>query len=290
AAEEADVLSLSLGGGNYDGHCDSDPLAAKVNWAVDQGLVVTVSSGNDGKGVSSPACASGVIAVGAVDKLDVRPYWSNYGLALDLVAPGVDILSTYSCVAAGDCGAYWYAWMSGTSMSAPHVAGTVALILQKNPDYTVDDVKEALYETAINLGGDTGWDEFYGHGMVDVFSAVNYIVSEKPECAVDSDCNDGEICCGEICSSASCSINTDCDDDNACTVNTCDFPETCSAFCSYAEITSCTDDDDCCPEGCTNDSDSDCSIEDPCLNCFKGVCDGKCNPSKEGTDCPDCQS
>ena len=127
-AQGADILNMSLGGGNFGGHCDADPLAAKVNWAVSQGLVAVISAGNDGAGVSSPACASGAIAVGAVDKLDNRPAWSNFGEALDLVAPGVYILSTYSCLAAGNCGSYWYSWMSGTSMSAPHVAGTAALI------------------------------------------------------------------------------------------------------------------------------------------------------------------
>jgi subtilisin family serine protease len=172
-AQDADVLTLSLGGGNFGGHCDSDPLAAKLNWAVSQGLIVTVSSGNDGAGVSSPACASGAIAVGATDKSDVRPGWSNFGSALDIVAPGVNILSTYSCDAAGDCGSYWYAWMSGTSMSAPHVAGTAALILQKNPSYTVDDVKNALYNSAVDFG-DAGYDVYYGHGRVDALGAVNY--------------------------------------------------------------------------------------------------------------------
>jgi len=188
-AQGADVLNLSLGGGNFCGHCDNDTLAAKVNWAVSQGVVVVVSAGNDGDCVSSPACASGAIAVGATyhkdyaeniywtdcidpaPKADTRVCWSNYGSALDVVAPGVDILSTYSCRAAGDCGYYWYAWMSGTSMSAPHVAGVVALILQKSPSYTVDDVKDVLYNTAVDLG-DAGYDPLYGWGRVDAYAAV----------------------------------------------------------------------------------------------------------------------
>ena len=182
--QEADILSMSLGGGNYDDHCDDDPLAAKVNWAVNQGLVTTISAGNEGRGVSSPACASGAIAVGAVDKSDVRADWSNYGSALDIVAPGVDILSTYSCIAVGDCTNYWYAWMSGTSMSAPHVAGVAALILEKNPDYTVNQVKEAIYNSAVDLG-DSGWDELYGYGRVDALGAVMY--DSTPVVPGDSD-------------------------------------------------------------------------------------------------------
>lgn len=173
-SQGARVLNLSIGGGNYCGEdCDDDPLAAKVNWAVSEGVVVAVSAGNEGDCVSSPACASGAIAVGVVDNSDVRPNWSNYGSALDLVAPGVDILSTYSCRAAGDCRSYWYAWMSGTSMSAPHIAGTAALILQKNPGYTVQDVKNALYSTAVDLG-DVGYDLLYGWGRVDAYAAVQW--------------------------------------------------------------------------------------------------------------------
>ena len=175
----ADVLSLSLG--THDWHtmnenCDSDGglIVGKVNWAVSHGVVTVISAGNEGEtanGISSPGCASGAIAVGAVNKYDILAGFSNHGPALDLVAPGVGILSTYSCVAAGDCNQYWYAWMSGTSMSAPQVTGAVALILQKHPEYTVDDVKDALYETAIDLG-DTGRDDYYGCGRVDAYAAL----------------------------------------------------------------------------------------------------------------------
>jgi len=56
-------------------------------------------------------------------------------------------------------------------MSAPHVAGVVALILQKSPSYTVDDVKDVLYNTAVDLG-DAGYDPLYGWGRVDAYAAV----------------------------------------------------------------------------------------------------------------------
>jgi hypothetical protein len=214
-AQGADVLNMSLGGGNFGGHCDDDPLAAKVNWAVSQGVVVAVSSGNDGSGVSSPACASGAIAVGAVDKLDNRPTWSNFGEALDLVAPGVGILSTYSCIAVGDCGYYWYSWMSGTSMSAPHVAGTAALIKQKNPGYTVTEIKDALYNSAQDLGT-AGWDQYHGHGRIDAYGAINYMSTPSDNdgdgYSSDVDCNDNDFSvnpgANEVCNG----IDDDCDE------------------------------------------------------------------------------
>lgn len=185
-AQKADILSMSLGSPYWhtmNENCDIDGglIVDKVNWATSQGVTTVISAGNEGEtanGISSPACASGAIAVGAVDKSDNIAAFSNHGPALDLVAPGVGILSTYSCVAAGDCGFYWYAGMSGTSMSAPHVAGTAALILQKNPNYRVDEVKEALYSTALDLGTG-GYDHYYGHGRVDAYAAINY---EPPTC------------------------------------------------------------------------------------------------------------
>ncbi|MBU3924294.1 MAG: S8 family serine peptidase [Nanoarchaeota archaeon] len=145
---DARIMSLSLGNGNYEGDCDEDFLAAKVNWVVENGYSVVVSAGNDGLGVSSPACASKAIAVGAVDKSGNVPTWSNAGSALDILAPGVEILSTYSCEAAGDCGSEWYAHMSGTSMAAPHVSGVIALMLSANPYLSDGEIKDALYDTA----------------------------------------------------------------------------------------------------------------------------------------------
>lgn len=58
-------------------------------------------------------------------------------------------------------------------MSAPHVAAVAALILQAHPDYTVEDVKNALYNTAVDLGA-AGWDPDYGWGRVNADAAVNY--------------------------------------------------------------------------------------------------------------------
>jgi subtilisin family serine protease len=169
------IMSISIGGGNFGSHCDSDPLAAKVNWVVDNGYTVVVASGNDGAGVSSPACASKAIAVGAVNKSDVLASWSNIGSALDIVAPGVSILSTYSCLASGaNCGSYWYALFSGTSMATPHVAGVVALLKQLDPTLTDNQIKNALYNTAVDLGYSS---QDQGNGRVDALAAFNYIAT-----------------------------------------------------------------------------------------------------------------
>ena len=175
----ADVINLSLGSGLYTDHCDSDPLAAKVNWAVDQGVSVVAGAGNGGEygeGVLAPACASKAIAVGAVDRSDVRPVWSSYGKAIDLVAPGVGVLSIYPCAVAGTCPApaYWKGY--GTSMATPHVAGAIVLLKEEFPNLTPADVYAALTLSAYDLGG-SGFDYETGYGRLDSEAARNLVQS-----------------------------------------------------------------------------------------------------------------
>lgn len=167
----AKIMSISLGGGGTAGpNCNNDYLASKVNWAVtNYGVTAAIAAGNSGKVVSSPACASKAISVGAVDKSDVRPSWSGSGKALKIVAPGVGIYSTLP----GDSYASW----SGTSMATPHVSATIALMKQKNSALTDDQIKDGLYKNAKDLGA-TGWDRYYGWGRVDAFATVNAISAQ----------------------------------------------------------------------------------------------------------------
>ncbi|OGJ17889.1 hypothetical protein A3K73_04415 [Candidatus Pacearchaeota archaeon RBG_13_36_9] len=177
----AEIISMSLGGDGTSGvDCDEDYVAEKVNWAVDKGVTVVAAAGNAGGFVSTPACASKAIAVGAVDKYnDLRADWSGTGLALDIMAPGVSIYSTISYY-----GADGYDSWSGTSMATPHISAAVALLKQVNPSLTDAQIKDALYKTAKDLGT-PGWDRYYGWGRVDILAAVNnYInqtVPEEPE-------------------------------------------------------------------------------------------------------------
>jgi len=183
---DAKVMSISIGGGSFTGeNCDSDPLAAKVNWVVSQGLTVVVAAGNDGRGVSSPGCASGAIGVGAVDSNNNVVYFSGRGKALDIVAPGVSI---YSTLIGG------YGTMSGTSMATPHVAGVVTLLLDANSGLTTSEIKNALYDSAdpvnrcyecrfvwggycYGQGEVTCTPEITGAGVVDAYGAYLYVGS-----------------------------------------------------------------------------------------------------------------
>ncbi len=104
--------------------------------------------------------------------LDIKP---------DVVAPGVAIFSTYpSFVNDPEENNYAtaYARIQGTSMASPHVAGTAALILQENPDYTAFDVKAALMNTTVDLQEDYSVYEV-GAGRINAYDAVHAGISIK---------------------------------------------------------------------------------------------------------------
>ena len=142
-------------------------------FVVGSGVSVIASAGNDDCSfVSFPASDPSVIAVTATGPDDTITWYSNYGEAAWIAAPGGDI-DTYGqgggvlSTAAG--GGYEY--KQGTSMAAPHVSGVAALILAANPDLTPTDVRIILQMTAADLGGE-GWDPLYGYGLVDAEAAV----------------------------------------------------------------------------------------------------------------------
>lgn len=205
-AQGADVMNLSLGGGAFPDHCDGDPLAAKLNWAVDQGVTVVAAAGNGGElgeGVAVPACGSKVIAVGAVDAGDTVQPWSSYGRPLDLVAPGLGILSALSCQSVQTCPEDGYGKASGTSMAAPHVAGAAALLLQADPAMTPLHIYDILTETAKDLGA-AGFDTRTGFGRIDIDAAVRLVSDrDRDGFLAPDDCNDGDAAVypgrGEVC-------------------------------------------------------------------------------------------
>jgi hypothetical protein len=121
-----------------------------------------------------------VIAVGAVHSGDERADYSQYGPALELVAPGGDeedrngdgymdgVLQQTFGSSTNDWG-YWF--YTGTSCATPHVSAVAALLFSHNPDLSNEDVRQILRSTAVDLGP-AGPDDEYGYGRIDAYAAL----------------------------------------------------------------------------------------------------------------------
>jgi len=166
----ADAISMSLGTSTpytYKATCDNvlPDLTAAIKYAVDHGVIVVSASGNNGgSGVSIPGCISYSLTVGAVDNNDKIASFSGKGKALDIVAPGVNIYSTWL--------RNEYKSASGTSMATPQVSGVIALVKSAHPEYTAAQTQDAILKSAKDLGK-RGYDTTYGKGRVDAYAAVN---------------------------------------------------------------------------------------------------------------------
>lgn len=142
-----------------------------VDYARDAGSLPVVSSGNGalkGNRTSAPANCDGVIAVGATDSRDRIAPFSTHHPYVDVSAPGVGILSTYYVP---DTRAHTYASQSGTSMAAPFVSGLAALLMSKNPTWTIDQVEARILATADDRGP-KGKDDYFGVGRINAARAL----------------------------------------------------------------------------------------------------------------------
>jgi serine protease AprX len=190
-----------------------DPLDAAVESAYFHGILVVAAAGNRGSAEDAVAYAPGndpfALSVGAVDDQgtqarddDAFAEWSSVGTTQDSVqkpeigAPGAHIVSTLArrsafedlcpaCVVDGD-----YIRIGGSSMAAPVVSGVAALLFQAHPDWTPDQAKSTLIETARNVTGG-----------VDEVNALAAVSTETPYSGVDAgiapnqlvDSTDGQI-------------------------------------------------------------------------------------------------
>ncbi|MFB7228233.1 S8 family serine peptidase [Streptomyces fimicarius] len=180
---KADVVSMSLGSAEPTDCTDPMSLAA-TELGKNKDTLFVVAAGNLGPSlntVSSPGCAPGVLTVGAVDRDDSTANFSSRGPAIvshtlkpEIAAPGVAI----SAAAAGGRGSQAYRSMSGTSMATPHVAGAAAVVKQRHPEWTAQQLKAALVSSAHSaVPGDV---RETGGGRLDVDRAIRTPVLGAP--------------------------------------------------------------------------------------------------------------
>jgi len=173
----AAVISNSWGSSVKYQVIDDAISNALRNGRSGKGCVVVFASGNDYQStVGYPAnCNPEVIAVGAISSSGMRASFSNYGSALDVVAPGEDVITTTT-------NSGYSSAISGTSFACPLVAGVAALVLSVNPDLTQKQVADIIESTAKKCGnysyttqsGHTNgtWNNQMGYGLVDAYAAV----------------------------------------------------------------------------------------------------------------------
>ncbi|MDX1701882.1 MAG: S8 family serine peptidase, partial [Melioribacteraceae bacterium] len=178
----ADVINNSWGdqGGQFYNQLHSQLLENAITNALNngrngKGTVLVFASGNSSPAIDYPANFDpDILCVGAIDINGSRANFSGYGSDLDVVAPGVDILSTVPNQGTAS--------LNGTSMAAPHVSGLAALILSKNPDLDVEEVNNIIEKTTKKIGGygysttsgrpNGKWDDEAGYGLINAYSAL----------------------------------------------------------------------------------------------------------------------
>lgn len=176
----ADIISMSFGTDDDD-FIGKQQINNAIKIAYESGIVLVAAAGNDGKNdVSYPAANPNVIAVAATTKSDERAFYSNYGVEIEIAAPGGDasgaIISTYN--------ESNYIQLAGTSMATPHVSGVVALLIQWNNTLTPEEIRAIINTNAIDLGS-IGWDQEFGYGLINIAACLGLPANHTYSSVVD---------------------------------------------------------------------------------------------------------
>jgi PKD repeat protein/subtilisin family serine protease len=179
ASQGADVISLSLTG------CTDDPaINAAIQYALNLGVPVVWALGpnSDFSVITNPA--PNAINVSSTDKDGIARY--SY-LMRELTAPGIDVFRSSAIAENGGGENNSYRLGSGNSLATPLVAGVVALMLKKHPDWTLGDIRQALHDGIVRGNpikhpidefGNPLWHKYYGYGCVNAFNSINLTLDD----------------------------------------------------------------------------------------------------------------
>jgi subtilisin family serine protease len=173
AADQPGMVAMNLSlGGSSESQAEKDAIA----YALGKEVLVIASAGNNGTStVSCPACDVNAISVASTMWRDDLASYSNWGAGLDISAPGGNCYSNttpegciYSAFLNGG-----YDWLQGTSMAAPQVTGTAAIVASKvSTARGHASVLRARLESSADDKGTAGYDTKFGNGRLNSYRAV----------------------------------------------------------------------------------------------------------------------
>ncbi|MBD3298793.1 MAG: S8 family serine peptidase [candidate division Zixibacteria bacterium] len=156
------------------GSSNSGGLGAAVTNAINNGVIIVHAAGNSNS--STPdylGSRTDVINVAATDDSDVRAYFSNYGTWVDIAAPGVDILSTYSLHYDGG----YVAWLDGTSQACPHVTAAAGILKSYVPSLTASEITDLILNHTDNIDDiNPSYAGLLGSGRLNVHRSLDAAV------------------------------------------------------------------------------------------------------------------
>lgn len=163
----ANVINMSLGGGGAQ-----QSFQDAIDDAHSKGILVFAAAGNSGRSAKEyPASYNHVTSVASITESYTKSSFSTFNNAVDIAAPGSDVLSTLPNNR--------YAEYSGTSMACPHAAGVAALVWSNFPTVPADTIISTLEATALDLplNSNDGKDNNFGHGLIQAKAAYDALLA-----------------------------------------------------------------------------------------------------------------